>query len=820
MQIRLIVLFFLSISKICLAQQNLKLWYDKPAAEWVEALPIGNGNIGAMVFGGVENELIQLNESSLWSGGPMKKNVNTQASQYLQPIREALDKEDYKLATQLCQKMQGYYSESFLPLGDLIIKQDFKGAKATQYYRDLSLNNAVTTTRFTVNGVNYTREAFISAPNNVMVLKITASKPKALTLDVSLGSPLMQSVLAKNNDILVMNGKAPSRVDPSYYNVKGRDSIEWKDAEGCNGMRFQSNVKAVLKEGSIKGDKNGLHIRNASEVIIYLTAATSFNGFDKCPDSEGKDEKAIASNLLDKALKVSYSNLKKNHIADFQHYFNRVSLELSGNNSDFDSEKLPLDERIKAYSNGVSDNGLERLFYQYGRYLLISSSRSGGHPANLQGIWNNEMRPPWSSNYTLNINVQMNYWLAEQTNLPEMHQPLLDWIADLSQTGKVTANEYYKANGWVAHHNSDIWGLSNAVGNLGDGSPTWANWYMGGAWLCQHLWEHYDYTQDKEYLRTKAYPVMKEAALFCLDWLIERNGYLVTSPSTSPENDFEINGKKYGVTVAATMDMSICRDLFTNLIEASKVLNIDEDFRNQLIQKRAKLFPLRIGSKGQLLEWNKEFEEPNPHQSHISHLFGLHPGHEISVVNTPEFAQATKRTLELRGEEGFGWSKAWKINFWARLRDGNHAYRMLRDNLTYTEVTSNGTDNGGVYANLFDAHPPFQIDGNFGATAGITEMLLQSQDGVIDLLPALPDTWTKGAVKGLKTRGGFEVDFNWDNKKITTAQIKSLNGKTCTIRSSQAFEIKGVEAKCVKGAFGYTITFESKKDKVYTLSVI
>ncbi len=613
-------------------------------------------------------------------------------------------------------------------------------------------------------------------------------------------------MIAKNNDQLVMNGKVPSRVDPSYYNPKGREHISWTDTTGCNGMRFQSNLKAVLKGGSIKADVEGLHINKASEVILYLTAVTSFNGFDKCPDSQGKDEKVIASNLLNKAIKLPYYKLKKKHIDDFKKYFNRVSFDLSENKIDANQLLLPSDERLKAYSNGIYDPQLEQLFYQYGRYLLISCSRSGGRPANLQGIWNKEMRAPWSSNYTININTQMNYWLAEQTNLSEMHEPLLDWIQDLSKTGKVTATEYYKARGWVAHHNSDIWGLSNAAGNLGDTSPTWANWSMGGAWLCQQLWEHYNYTQDKEYLKTKAYPVMKEAALFCLDWLIEKDGYLVTSPSTSPKNEFKIGGKNYAVTIASTMDMSICWDLFTNLIEAAKVLNIDDAFRNELIQKRAKLFPLRIGSKGQLLEWYKEYEEATPHQRHVSHLFGLHPGHQISPLTTPEFANAAKRTLELRGDEGTGWSKAWKINFWARLHDGNHAYKMIHDIFNYTEITASGTTGGGVYPNLFDAHPPFQIDGNFGATAGMTEMLVQSQETysdqeqtdnvhyIIDILPALPDVWVNGSVKGLRVRGGFEISIDWKNKQLEKISIKSVGGTATKIR----YNSKNISLKFAK----------------------
>lgn len=801
----------------CAKSDNpLRMWYKEPAKDWVEALPVGNGRLGAMVYGGIQEELIQLNEETLWSGVPVDPNPNLGAINILSQVREALFNGEWGTARNLCTQMQGNYTQSYLPLADLKIRYAFPSVNAVDYYRDLDIETATSGTSFTVNGIKYKREVFVSAPDQMIVVHLVTEKKGTLSLDLSLNSLLKNNTIAQKDGIL-MRGDAPAHVDPSY--LASDDPVKYINSKGQKGMRFALKLSARIKGGKTISSDSVFSIHNADEVTLLLSAATSFNGFDKDPQSEGIDEMALINQHERQASAYTYSDLRKRHVNDYKSYFNRMTFRLDDqtNRSGKDTR-----DRLLDYRNGGKDIALEALYFQFGRYLLISSSRPGGRPANLQGIWNHLLRAPWSGNYTMNINAEMNYWPAEVCNLSELHQPFLDHIKNISQNGKQTAKNFYNTRGWALSHNSDIWAQTNPVGNCGIGDPTWANWYMGGPWVCQHLFEHYRFTGDKLFLR-QAYPIMKEAAMFCLDWLQEdKHGRLITAPSTSPENTFVAeDGHSYGVSIATTMDMSLIWDLFTNLIETSSILDIDNDFKDLLSDKRARLFPLQIGKKGNLQEWFKDYEDRDPHHRHVSHLFGLHPGRQITPFTTPEYAKASKRTLELRGDNGTGWSLAWKINFWARLLDGDHAYKLLRNLLQVVDTQNETYDGGGSYLNLFCAHPPFQIDGNFGGIAGMSEMLIQSHNEEIHLLPALPSAWSVGTITGLCARKGFVVDMHWKNNRLTQADILSRNGESCTIRSSIPLMVKGIkfDTKRVVTEWGvyYLTNFSTQKEHTYKI---
>jgi len=739
---------------------------------------MGNGKMGASVFGGVNSEKIYLNDATLWSGEPVEANMNPEAYKNLSTIREALKNEDYKLADELNRKLQGKYSESYAPLGTLYINFDH-GDSTQKYSRELNINDAVSKVEYEINGVTFTREYFVSYPDQVMVIKLSSNKKSAINFDISFESLLNYNITASVNSLNV-NGFAPIQAKPSYLG-------EIPDAlvfDKNRGTRFAALMKIKSAEGKIVSTDSSLSLRNGTEAFIFVSLATSFNGYDKNPATQELNQVQMANDQLNKAYDKSYENLKKAHLSDYQRFFSRVSLSLGKT----DAPDLPTDERLKRYAEGKEDKNLEILYFQYGRYLLISSSRTPGVPANLQGIWNPYIRPPWSSNYTLNINAEENYWLAENANLSEMHTPMLGFIKNISETGKITARTFYGTNGWVACHNSDIWAMSNAVGDFGKGDPVWANWNMGGAWLSTHLWEHYLFTLDKNFLKNDAYEIMRGAAQFCLEWLVEdEEGKLITSPSTSPENKFITSGGYHGATFyGGTADLAIVRACMQQAVDASEILDQDTAFCQSLKNALARLHPYQVGKKGNLQEWYYDWEDEDPQHRHQSHLFGLFPGHQITPYATPELASACRKTLEIKGDETTGWSKGWRINLWARLGDGNHAYKMYRELLRYVDPDGVKTSNhrgGGTYPNLTDAHPPFQIDGNFGGSAAVVEMLVQSGESEIRLLPALPDAWDNGKVTGICARGGFEISMEWENNNLKKVSIFAKQGGKTTLIS-------------------------------------
>ncbi len=736
--------------------QPLLLWYPQPASQWVEALPVGNGRLGAMVFGGTARERLQLNEDTLHAGGPYDAN-NPEALAALPEARRLIFEGRYREASELVGARMMSRPLKQMPyqtVGDLAL--EFPGHEQfSDYRRELDLETAVARVSYRAGNARFTREMFASPVDQVIVVQLDADRPGQLDFHVGMSTPQQAGVTVSGADTLVMSGQNGA-------------------ASGIAGaLKFQARVLVRARGGRTTVDNGRIHVSGADSALLLVAAATSFRSYKDV----GGDPERRASAALQAAARKSFATLRGAHVREHQRLFNRVKLDLGTS----EAAQLSTDKRAAKFLEGA-DPQLAALYFQYGRYLLIACSRPGTQPANLQGLWNESMSPPWESKYTVNINTEMNYWPAETTNLAECHEPLLRLVAELADNGSRTARVQYGARGWVCHHNTDLWRQTSPI----DG-PLWGFWPTGGAWLCTHLWSHYEFSGDRAFL-ARAYPVMKGAALFFLDTLVEEpaHKWLVTCPSLSPENQ---HPARVAICAGPAMDSQILHDLFTQCAEAARVLDVDAPLREQLLATRARLAPMQVGKAGQLQEWLEDWDlqAPEIQHRHVSHLYGLFPGNQITPRATPALVAAARRTLEMRGDAGTGWSLAWKINMWARLQDGDHAYRLLRQALTPVPATGGrGTGGaGGVYPNLFDAHPPFQIDGNFGATSGITEMLLQSHDGEIHLLPALPGAWPAGRVAGLRARGGIEVDISWNEGRLAMVTLRARAATRCQVRHGE-----------------------------------
>lgn len=755
--------------------ENMKLHYERPAEYFEEALVIGNGTMGATLYGGVKKDKISFNDITLWTGEPESENSSPDAFNAIPEIRALLDNEDYQGADKAQYKVQGHYSENYQPLGTLTIEYLDDTVGISDYHRWLDIGNATARTQYLKGGKLFTSDYFASAPDSVIVIRLKSENKEGIHALLSFDSPLPHSSQVADNEISV-EGYAAYHSFPVYY--KAEDKHRY-DPE--RGIHFKTLVRVLSVDGRVKNrySDSRIEIDGSTEVLIWVANVTSFNGFDKDPVKEGRNYRSHVEKRMKCAIGKTYDALREAHIRDYKYYFDRVKLDLG--DTDDDIAALPTDKQLLFYTDCKQRNpDLEELYFQFGRYLLISSSRTPGVPANLQGLWNESVLPPWSSNYTVNINLEENYWASGTANLIEMQYPLIEFIANLSKTGRKTAKDYYGVErGWCLGHNSDIWAMTCPVG-LNEGDPSWACRTMGGTWLSTHIWEHYLFTLDKEFL-CEFYPVLKGAAEFCMDWLVEKDGKLVTSPGTSPENKYITPDGYVGATsYGNTSDLAMIRECLIDAAEASKVLGVDKSFRKRIKKTLSRLYPYQIGKDGNLQEWYYDWQDQDPYHRHQSHLFGLYPGHHLSVEETPELAAACARTLQIKGDETTGWSTGWRVNLLARLRDGEKAYHMYRRLLRYVSPDNyKGEDarrGGGTYPNLLDAHSPFQIDGNFGGCSGVIEMLMQSSTNKIVLLPALPESWADGKVQGICARGGFVVDMEWKNREVASLIVSSLKG--------------------------------------------
>ena len=787
----------LSVSSLLAAQSgSLTLHYDRPATYYEEALVIGNGTLGATIYGGTRTDVIQLNDITLWTGEPEGEVANPEAYTHVGEVRRLLFAENYREAEPLMRKMQGHYSQNYQPLGELMIEYDDSSA-VDGYRRWLDISDATLHNAYVRSGSRCTTDYFASAPDSAIVVRLTSQKPMHVRL--WFGTPLPHETTAVQGQMTV-DGYTAFHSYPSYHSPTPDKHFYDPD----RGIHFRTIVRPVLNDGTLTCEDSGeLRIDGATEAVVYLVNVTSFNGFDKDPVREGKPYKQLAAQRIERVAAMPYADVLDRHARDYKKYFDRVQLDLGSTPAHL--KELPTDEQLLRYTvDGEPNPELEALYFQFARYLLIACSRTKAVPANLQGLWNRWMLPPWSCNYTTNINLEENYWAAEVTNLSEMHQPLMDFIAALSVSGRETARAFFGVQeGWCLAHNTDIWAMTNPVG-LGGGSPSWANWSMGGAWVSTHIWEHYMFTRDRAFLR-QYYPYLRGAAQFCLGWLVEKDGHLLTAPCTSPENGYITDDGYHGATLyGGFADIAITRECLTDALLAAQELGMDRGLQKQMRQALERLLPYRVGRDGNLQEWYHDWRDSDPRHRHQSHLFGLYPGHQITVQGTPDLARAAARTLEVKGEETTGWSAGWRVNLFARLQDGRHAYSIFRKLLRYVSPDEYRGDDarrgGGTYPNLWDAHSPFQIDGNFGGCAGMAEMLLQSTPTDIYLLPALPAQWPSGRISGLCARGGFVLDFEWKDGKVVAARIQARTSARTTLHvngEARPVKLKAGESRVI-----------------------